>query len=78
MSIEELRKELRRHDYLYYVCATPELTDYDYDMLFKSLQKIELENPGLVTDDSPTQCIGGMSARRHMEENDIKEERKMI
>jgi DNA ligase (NAD+) len=55
---EKLRKELNRHSYLYYVKQRPEISDADFDRLFRRLQAIEQEYPGLVTPDSPTQRIG--------------------
>ncbi len=70
-DIEDLRKELRRHDYMYYKLAAPEIEDYDYDMLFKRLQKMEEADPSLVTEVSPTQCVGGKSAEIHMLQNGI-------
>ncbi len=70
-TIEGIRKELRRHDYLYYMLATPEIEDYDYDMLFKRLQELEAADPLSVTEDSPTQCVGGKSAEIHMQRNGI-------
>ena len=57
--IEELRKELRRHDHLYYVLAHPEISDEQYDLLMRELQALEQQYPGLVTPDSPTQRVGG-------------------
>ncbi len=57
-KIEELRDEIRRHDRLYYVEANPECTDLEYDKLLDSLKELELENPDLITSDSPTQRIG--------------------
>jgi len=57
--IEELREEIRRHDYLYYVLAQPEITDREYDMLMRELQELERRRPELVTPDSPTQRVGG-------------------
>jgi len=72
-DIEDVRKELRRHDYLYYKLAAPEIEDYDYDMLFKKLQKMEETDPSLVTEDSPTQVVGGFSAQIHMRQNGITE-----
>ncbi len=72
-DIEDIRKELRKHDYLYYMLAIPEIEDYDYDMLFKRLQEMEAADPSLVTEDSPTQCVGGKSAEIHMQQNGIKE-----
>lgn len=67
-DIEELRKKLRRHDYLYYELCEPEISDYEYDMMFKELENMERDNPELITDDSPTQCAGGKSAQIHMKE----------
>lgn len=57
--IDSLRQELNRHNRLYYVLATPEISDHDYDLLYKELQQLETENPELVTADSPTQRVGG-------------------
>ncbi len=54
----ELREEIRRHDRLYYVDATQEISDREYDALFAELQKIEHDHPELITQDSPTQRIG--------------------
>jgi len=58
-KIESLRKEIRRHDYLYYVLDAPVISDREYDTLFKELQALEAANPALITLDSPTQRIGG-------------------
>src|SRR5688572_516710 len=60
--IEDLRNEIRQHDYRYYVLAQPAISDYDYDQLMRELQKLEQENPDLITPDSPTQRVGGMTA----------------
>lgn len=57
--IEELREQIRHHDYLYYVEAKPEISDRDYDRLFQELKDLEAEHPELVTPDSPTQTVGG-------------------
>jgi len=57
-EIERLREEIRRHDYLYYVLARPEISDREYDRLFDRLKKLESEHPDLVTPDSPTQRVG--------------------
>jgi len=71
-TIEIIRQELRRHDYLYYKLDAPEIQDYDYDMMFKRLQKMEADDPSLITEDSPTQVVGGFSAEIHMRQNGIK------
>ena len=56
--IEELRREINRHNELYYVRDTPEITDAEYDRLFDELAGLEKEHPELVTPDSPTQRVG--------------------
>ena len=43
--IEELRTELRKHNYQYYVLSQPLIPDYDFDMLLKELEKLEEEYP---------------------------------
>ena len=58
-EIAELREQIRRHDYLYYVEGRPEISDRDYDRLFSSLKELEAAHPELVTPDSPTQRVGG-------------------
>lgn len=55
---ERLRAELHRHNFLYHVEARPEISDADFDALFRRLQAIEAEYPDLVTPDSPTQRVG--------------------
>jgi DNA ligase (NAD+) len=57
-KIETLRNEIREHDYNYYVLSQPAISDEAYDKLLKELEKLELENPSLVTPDSPTQRVG--------------------
>lgn len=57
--IEELRDEIRRHDWLYFVLAQPEISDPDYDRLVRELRDLEAAHPDLVTPDSPTQRVGG-------------------
>ena len=58
-EIERLRREIRRHDYLYYVLAQPEISDYEYDMLMKRLEELEKQYPEFITPDSPTQRVSG-------------------
>jgi DNA ligase (NAD+) len=53
-----LRKAIHRHDYLYYVKDRPEISDSEYDRLFRELVELERANPNLVTPDSPTQRVG--------------------
>ena len=61
-EIEKLRDEIRHHDELYYVGNAPEISDREYDLLMEKLQKLEEENPELITADSPTQRVGGRPA----------------
>jgi DNA ligase (NAD+) len=56
--IDELRREIRRHDYLYYVKDRPEISDEQYDRLFDALKRLEERFPDLTTPDSPTQRVG--------------------
>ncbi|MBQ5625037.1 MAG: NAD-dependent DNA ligase LigA, partial [Phascolarctobacterium sp.] len=56
---ERLRKELRHHEYLYYVMDAPTITDAEYDRLMIRLREIEAEYPEDVPADSPTQRVGG-------------------
>ena len=58
-EILSLRRELERHNRLYYVEDAPEISDYDYDMLMQRLKALEAEHPELITPDSPTQKVGG-------------------
>ena len=53
-----LRNEIRRHDNLYYVKDKPEISDTEYDRLFRELIDLERHHPELVTPDSPTQRVG--------------------
>ena len=55
---EELRGELNRHNYLYFVLDRPEITDGQYDELMRRLRGLEEELPELVTPHSPTQRVG--------------------
>ena len=53
-----LRDEIRRHDYLYYSKDRPEISDSQYDRLFRELVELEQAHPELVTPDSPSQRVG--------------------
>jgi len=57
-EIEWLRKEINRHNYLYYVLNSPEISDAEYDALFDRLLELEKKYPQFVTPDSPTQKVG--------------------
>jgi DNA ligase (NAD+) len=56
---EWLRREIRRHEHLYYVLARPEISDYAFDKLMAELRTLEEAHPELVTPDSPTRRVGG-------------------
>lgn len=57
--IEQLRREIREHDYLYYVLSRPRISDRQYDALFAELKALEQANPQLITSNSPTQRVSG-------------------
>jgi len=56
-EIENLRDILRFHEYRYYILNDPLISDYEYDLLYKMLEKMEEDTPSLVTADSPTQRV---------------------
>jgi len=55
----ELRRQISHHDRLYYEKAKPEISDRDYDALYRELVELERAHPELITPDSPTQRVGG-------------------
>jgi DNA ligase (NAD+) len=57
-KIEKLRAEINRHNYLYYVLDSPEISDAEYDSLMRELKRLEEEYPQFLTPDSPTQRVG--------------------
>lgn len=57
-QIEQLRQQLRHHEYLYHVLDQPQIPDSEYDRLLNQLKQLESENPELITPDSPTQRVG--------------------
>lgn len=61
--IEYLKNEINRHNYLYYVEENPVLSDFEYDEMFRELQKLESENPLFITPDSPTQRLGSLGSK---------------
>ena len=56
--VDELREQIRHHNYLYHVLDAPEVPDAEYDRLMRELTRLEKEHPDLVTTDSPTQRVG--------------------
>ena len=59
-----MREQIRHHDDLYYGLGKPEISDSEYDKLFKTLQDLEEHYPDLVTPDSPTQRVGAARLER--------------
>jgi DNA ligase (NAD+) len=57
--MDALRELLHHHAHQYYVLDAPEIPDAEYDRLFRELQALEQQHPGLLTPDSPTQRVGG-------------------
>jgi DNA ligase (NAD+) len=56
--VRELRQLIEHHNYRYYVLDDPEISDAEYDRLFKELQALEAAHPELVSPESPTQRVG--------------------
>ena len=91
--IEALRREIRRHDYLYYVKSAPEISDARYDELMRELLALERQHPELITSDSPSQRVPGsvqegfgevehrapmLSLESAMEESEVREFDKRV
>jgi len=60
--LEDLRREIRRHEELYFVHDAPEISDAAFDALMQELRALEAAHPDLVTPDSPSQRVGGRPA----------------
>jgi DNA ligase (NAD+) len=58
-KIDQLREELRHHEYQYHVLDSPEISDAEYDAKMRELRALEADHPEMVTPDSPTQRVGG-------------------
>lgn len=58
-EIQELRRQIERHNELYYQKESPEISDFEFDQLLERLKSLEAEHPELITPDSPTQRVGG-------------------
>lgn len=58
-KIRQLRQELREHNYNYYVLDTPTISDYEFDLKLKDLERLETEYPQYFDANSPTQRVGG-------------------
>ncbi len=57
-KIESLRREINRHNHNYYVLNSPEISDLDFDMMLKELERLEAEHPEYADDLSPTRRVG--------------------
>ena len=62
-EVERLRREIEQHNHRYYVLDDPEISDAEYDALFRRLEALEAAHPELRTPDSPTQRVGARAAR---------------
>jgi DNA ligase (NAD+) len=60
--VEKLRSLLHHHSYRYYILDRPEISDAEYDRLFKELKDLEAAHPEFASPDSPTQRVGGAVA----------------
>ncbi len=58
-EIEKLRYDIEYHNHLYYVKNNPQISDREYDELFRKLEDLEKQIPDLITPNSPTQRVGG-------------------
>jgi DNA ligase (NAD+) len=56
-DVSDIRNVLRFHEYRYYIMNDPLISDFEYDSLYKELEKVEAAHPALVTADSPTQRV---------------------
>lgn len=61
-QIERLSREIDKHNYLYYVKNSPEISDSEFDAMLNELKELEARFPNLVRPDSPTQRVGGWVA----------------
>jgi len=59
--IQKLRREIREHEYHYFVEDDPRISDYEFDQLVRELRRLEEAHPDLVTPDSPTRRVGGQA-----------------
>ncbi|MEJ2107839.1 MAG: NAD-dependent DNA ligase LigA [Acidiferrobacteraceae bacterium] len=66
-EIEDLRRQIEHHNYLYYVLDRPEIPDAEYDRLMRRLQELEAAHPDLVTPESPTQRVGAKPLKQFAE-----------
>ena len=77
-QIAELREQIRHHDHLYYGLGEPEISDSEYDKLFKKLQALEEQYPDLVDPDSPTQRVGFARRERFEHFSKVPHDRPLL
>jgi len=58
-KIAELSEQIRKHNYDYYMNDSPQISDYDFDLLLEELQHLEKEYPQFAEENSPTKRVGG-------------------
>jgi DNA ligase (NAD+) len=63
-ELASLRKQINYHNYLYHATDQPEISDYEYDLLFRRLKEIEALHPEWITSDSPSQRVGSVVSER--------------
>ncbi|MDA3792429.1 MAG: NAD-dependent DNA ligase LigA [Elusimicrobia bacterium] len=63
-EIKKLRREIKRHNRLYYIEAKPEITDREFDRIYRELEELENKYPEFVTKDSPTKRVGGAALEK--------------
>ena len=61
---QQLREQINYHNNRYYNMDSPEISDYEYDMMLRELEQIEAEHPELASADSPTNRVGGEAAEK--------------
>ena len=67
LRISRLREQIAYHSKLYYDNDAPEISDYEYDMMFEELKRLESENPEFDSPDSPTHKVGGRASGKFAE-----------
>ena len=65
VEIERLRGEINHHNYAYHSLDAPEVSDFEFDALFRTLKALESDHPELITKDSPTQRVGSTPLTTH-------------
>ena len=76
--IAELREQIQRHNQLYYDLGEPEISDSEYDKLFKELQNLEEQYPDLLTPESPTQRVGAVRRERFEHFSKVPHDRPLL